>query len=308
MEVINNNTKMIADIIRLVFEKEITWETLEIILDDMTSTLVKAKQVIKILIQELKALDSKSQNEVIAKDISSPNINKDAFEIENIVSKSAIGDNQSEQNEEVVEELENEFYVFIGDKSKSNAIDANHDVNQSSSMDVPKITKVFECSTCFKKFTTKQSLKYHNNIHTREKPYQCETCSKSFAQLSTLKSHERTHAGKKSFKCKTCSKWFSTASICKKHENMHTGEKPYQCETCHKCFFSKHHLLIHERVHTGEKPYACKYCQKCFANESNLNRHILIHTVITQPLQCKSCSKIFTRKDNLKRHESMHTG
>ena len=112
MEVISNNKKIIADIIRLVFEKEITWETLEIILDDMTSTHVKAKQVIKILIQELKALGSKSQNEVIAKDISSPNINKDTFEIENIASKSAIDDNQYKQNEEVVEELENEFYVF----------------------------------------------------------------------------------------------------------------------------------------------------------------------------------------------------
>ena len=69
MEMTEGNSKMISNMIRLVFEREITWETLESILDDMSSTLAKSKQVIKLLIDELKAFDSKSPNEVIRSDI-----------------------------------------------------------------------------------------------------------------------------------------------------------------------------------------------------------------------------------------------
>ena len=65
MEVTKYNKSMISNMIKLVFEEEITWETLESFLDDMSSTVSKSKQIIKILIHELKALDSKNQKSKI---------------------------------------------------------------------------------------------------------------------------------------------------------------------------------------------------------------------------------------------------
>ena len=54
MESTNDIRKVISNMVKMVFEKEITWETLESILVDISSSLVKSKQVIRILIHGFK--------------------------------------------------------------------------------------------------------------------------------------------------------------------------------------------------------------------------------------------------------------
>ena len=71
---------MISNMIKMVLDKSMSWETLEFLLDDIASSPSKSRQVIKILILELKALSSSTLNEVIEKDP----IQIDTLETENI--------------------------------------------------------------------------------------------------------------------------------------------------------------------------------------------------------------------------------
>ena len=54
MESTNDIRKVISNMVKMVLEKEITWETLESILVDISSSLVKSKHVIRILIHGFK--------------------------------------------------------------------------------------------------------------------------------------------------------------------------------------------------------------------------------------------------------------
>ena len=61
--------KMVSRVIELVSKKELSWETLETVVEDVSSNQSNSKQVIKILLQELKTLQSKFdklQNEAIS--------------------------------------------------------------------------------------------------------------------------------------------------------------------------------------------------------------------------------------------------
>ena len=61
--------KMISNMIRMVLDNKMSWEALESLLNDMASNPLKSKQVNKILISELNALNSKFNNEMIEIDI-----------------------------------------------------------------------------------------------------------------------------------------------------------------------------------------------------------------------------------------------
>ena len=61
--------KMVSRVIELVSKKELSWETLETVVEDVSSNQSNSKQVIKTLLQELKTLQSKFdklQNEAIS--------------------------------------------------------------------------------------------------------------------------------------------------------------------------------------------------------------------------------------------------
>ena len=350
-ELQDERLRMISNMIKMVFEKDMSWEMLESVLNDMASSPFKSKQIISILIHELKALCLESQKEVIEKNTHSTEIktsrtenisiitesvieydeeNKDfgsermMFEgnekfnvdyseindtnedfsksfnshtneeevIEDLepeieASKIQIDEMKSEQNEVLFEGLENEYYVFIGDKSK----------NQS--------TRTHECSICSKIFKKKHGLKEHKSIHTGEKPFQCKQCGKSFREKSKLTRHSRTHTAIKTFQCQTCSKSFIRSEHLESHERIHSGEKPFKCQNCPKSFTTLSPLRTHERIHSGEKPYKCKACSKSFAALTSLKNHERIHT---GAFACNNCGKCFTKNSDLIKHERFHTG
>ena len=288
-EICEERMKMISNMIRMVLDNKMSWEALESLLNDIASSLSKSKQVNKILISELKALNSKFCNEVIQSCSNSIDVDveedddcgRKVFEImeNNTFDHSEFDDinkSFSADTEKVVEELENEFYVFIGDQGKTKSKREAHDINESAN-NIQKSIKGFECSICFKNFTTNRSLQKHKRIHTGEKPFQCKTCSKSFSWSVILKNHERVHTGEKPFKCKTCSKSFTRLGNVKAHERIHTGERPFTCEICPKVFSSVHNQKRHERIHTGERPFKCKTCEKCFIQNNDLLRHEKTH-------------------------------
>ena len=60
---------------------------------------------------------------------------------------------------------------------------------------------LFSCSKCDKKFTSANSLKTHEIVHTNEKPFSCSKCDKAFTQASDLKRHKRIHTNEKPYIC-----------------------------------------------------------------------------------------------------------
>ena len=95
---------MVSNMIGLAMKKEISWAILSSLLDEMSSTLVKSKQVIKILLKELENLNlntGKDLNEGKQKDFSIVTNTNDELEIEeNSVSEIEDINSEIEQNEQ----------------------------------------------------------------------------------------------------------------------------------------------------------------------------------------------------------------
>ncbi|XP_012936026.1 zinc finger protein OZF [Aplysia californica] len=102
----------------------------------------------------------------------------------------------------------------------------------------------FECDICGKCFSAKQTLTYHQGVHTG-KGYECHICLRRFYHPSSLSTHVRIHA----------------------------GEKPHECDVCHRKFLKLDTLQVHYRIHTGEKPFPCQVCGRRFRQSGDRRAH-----------------------------------
>ena len=167
--------------------------------------------------------------------------------------------------------------------------------------------KTYSCNFCQKMFHYKQRLQIHERIHTGEKPYACRFCNKKIRHYNGKKLHERTHIGEKTYSCSFCNKKFVHISSKKNHEKIHKEERSYSCTFCEKKFRQYLTKKVHERVHTGEKPYSCSYCGEKFKQSCHKLRHEKTHKG-EKPYSCSYCDMKFQQIYNLKIHKRFHTG
>lgn len=139
--------------------------------------------------------------------------------------------------------------------------------------------KIWPCKACGKKYSSKNLLDEHMNMHTGARPYKCPHCPKDFASKYTLTAHMKIHYDRKRpFECKECGKSFFSNQNLTQHVRTHTGVKEYECEVCNKKFGSQHNLEVHKIVHTGHKPFICRTCGKAFARRAEIKDHERTHT------------------------------
>ncbi|XP_026325576.1 GDNF-inducible zinc finger protein 1-like isoform X1 [Hyposmocoma kahamanoa] len=99
----------------------------------------------------------------------------------------------------------------------------------------PKIQRRM-CEMCGLTWRSAAALKYHQRVHTGEKPHQCPLCPKSFRIQDSLQIHMNTHTGARPFKCPHCPKAFKSRTQNHKHQLVHTKVRRYRCDLCDKTF------------------------------------------------------------------------
>uniref|UniRef100_A0A182K0M8 C2H2-type domain-containing protein n=1 Tax=Anopheles christyi TaxID=43041 RepID=A0A182K0M8_9DIPT len=80
--------------------------------------------------------------------------------------------------------------------------------------------KAFQCVVCDKKYSTKQSLNSHTNLHSlTDFPFSCDDCGESFSRLSTLKRHQTMmhHSQNCTYRCPYCKKQIRWLQNCRAH-------------------------------------------------------------------------------------------
>lgn len=135
-----------------------------------------------------------------------------------------VDSDSQELNDTPVEPMEEDIQELDGDHGDGDHGDGDHGYDEEdhhNGSDDGGDDKGFSCNQCGKAFRAKWTLKYHQRVHTGEKPYTCLTCHRQFRQPSHLKIHERTHSGERPYVCEACGRAFIDSSTMRRHARLH---------------------------------------------------------------------------------------
>ena len=299
-------------LIEMALESQISWPTLDLIVNGLTPTLEKSKQINRALLKEFENHQSiclikrcNVDNDDISEDVIEVHENpSNADEVKLIQGNNYEEKIQSVEGKNAPEKVIGMECDGLGTDHNEENVSSEHNLSEgdfsgaeSIDEEANDISKKIDLVEAFKgqfymfvgddsnrkskaddeEFVENKnkevSSKITEDISSR-KNSKCETCGKFFRDKFQLNRHIRIHTGEKPFQCKTCKKGFTQECNLKKHEMIHTGEKPFQCETCNRCFFDQAKLTRHERTHTGERPYKCETCKTTFTRRSSLTMHL----------------------------------
>ena len=240
---------------------KISWEILEIVLDDHSKTLAKSRELNKILLQQLKIFKESEQNQ-LEKDSKELIDESDYKEPKTSVIPIDFDPLEDETYQNEVE------YDFPTNETEQTDLDIEILVTEKESIDPDMKSiklepmadgkKLFKCKMCSRKFEAKQMKDHRQSSHKHQKLFiECSLCGKIFKdepkniEYKKLFSHERKHRKQDNAEalktCKECHKRFSTPWKVKKHMIIHDKlrQKPFQCKTCLVKFFSLDGLNSH---------------------------------------------------------------
>ena len=296
--------------INFALDDQISWEVLEIFLNDHSITLQRSKELNKILLEQLKQLHRrlkyKEENEL--------NVNDDQ-DYESVTDISEDNIKSSERLQESLESLEDS----IDTEDDHNEIDTESQMdeafgltqNESLETEERDINRGIQCELCEAEFSLKKGYQKHlKTVHgirdlaialekqPNQKIFQCQHCDKMFMTSKALKTHQKSShfTGKRSY-CLKCPKSYTSLQKLRSHEMNHTSfmdsvlnqmkpnveqidsesKNPYKCKKCPKRFISyntraNHNQIAHQN-HDESWYYKCKLCAKRFTTKKGLEYH-----------------------------------
>ena len=296
--------------IKLALHAEISWNELEDILDNLTSTFEKSKQLNKVFLNELKSLQTSKLSVDSEKEPVSNQEEAEAFD-ENMDAKahfksSASGNEFSECDEETsdfdktCELCTRRFLNIVAYRNHVTEHEMDSHVEKSEN-------EMFDNGS--------EDLKdFESELTDCESiqgiPFKCNVCQMIFRQSSHLKSHRKEyHTAEKQIECDICKRRFAKSRDMTIHKRIHTTDKLNKCQSCEKSFRHAAELKIHTRVHTGEKPFVCEICSREFRRHCDLTKHLKVHPdEFPESVKCQFCHKTFNKRSFLKKHEVIHSG
>ncbi|XP_013103093.2 zinc finger protein 34 [Stomoxys calcitrans] len=164
---------------------------------------------------------------------------------------------------------------------------------------------------CQLKLYYRYEIEKHIYYHTEPEAFKCEVCYKVFTMRSTLIYHQQgKHAGYR-LNCPNCPKTFQFSQSLQKHIKFSCNkvtqnrESPHVCQVCDKAFKSKAHLRVHcKQVHLRiRREFACTICDKVFNSGPLLKAHMRLHTGEPRMVECcEYCPKKCSTKKYLYAH------
>ena len=296
--------------INFALDDQISWEVLEIFLNDHSITLQRSKELNKILLEQLKQLHRRLKY----KEEDELNVN-DAQDYESVTD---ISEDNTKSSERLQEPLET-FEESIDTEDDHNEIDTESQMdeafglaqNESLETEVRDINRGIQCELCEAEFSLRKGYQKHlKMVHgfrdlaialekePNQKIFQCQHCDKMFMTSKAMKTHQRNShfTGKRSF-CSKCPKSYTSIQKLRSHEMNHTSfmnsvlnqmkprveqidsesKNPYKCKKCPKRFISyntraNHNQIAHQN-HDESWYYKCKLCAKRFTTKKGLEYH-----------------------------------
>ncbi|CAL8266192.1 unnamed protein product [Lota lota] len=179
---------------------------------------------------------------------------------------------------------------------------------------------LLECSTCQRRFDTKNSLETHQRSHLG---HRCPVCSFAGRTRQLLAQHlleeheveeeeeeeeeEEGSGADKRLKCSHCEFSCRYRLVLEQHLRSHGGTRLYKCTDCKYTTRNKQKITWHIRIHTGEKPYSCEQCSYTCSDPFRLKIHMRVHQPEKKYL-CTECGYKCKWQTQLKYHMTKHTG
>ena len=313
--------------INLVFTKKVTWKGLRILLDALTTTLAKSKELNEILLEELEALETKQhkiyEDGIIIKQYqNSINLIEIESECQDQISDYVVSDPLTVKNEnddddtskvenqevfdsvtqefpealekfsdeQVISNLEDENRVDCG-TSQSNQAESEIPEDISAKLETKEINKTVEHQN--DEVINEYEGAYFEIADSRDQ----EELSDDASKLLDVKDEQNDIENE-----------FKIDNVEDRHNNgQKKNGKSYECKRCSKLFSSKTELGTHAKSHIGERIHQCEYCPKNYTSRRNLMVHQRIHNVDTS-FGCETCGKRFPELCKLKGHQVIHSG
>lgn len=152
------------------------------------------------------------------------------------------------------------------------------------------------CDICGKRFSYQLHLKKHKIREHYLKPFQCSTCQKGFTSKESLQCHSCP-----GFLCLLCPETFKTSEELKDHCKVHE-QGLIHCPICRDGFSERGLMESHLREHSQELPYNCKLCSMKFSENRQLTEHSSTVHGCQNYFICSECFRRFDDESDLKIH------
>ncbi|KAG8236537.1 hypothetical protein J437_LFUL015811 [Ladona fulva] len=173
--------------------------------------------------------------------------------------KSEFDDIENEPGAIVCQQMFVDEEKYIGDEEVDSSGENFADEEEAKNADVGEQDELLEAESAegMKRSCIKIEL-YPNEEHFEKEllgepqcsMFECSSCSKRFKSRNSLLSHAKTHMAVKRYGCNVCWRRFSRKDTLTSHLVTHTNDRPYECHLCEKRYTFKRALRRHLKVHS----------------------------------------------------------